>query len=167
MKARSISERLEAQTERRGPDDCWRWLGTLNHDGYGRIAVGRSGRFVHRLAWELANKQPPGDAVIRHLCSHSWCVNPRHLRAGTHADNRRDTVLARRQARGSGSGRAKLRESDVRAILRALADGAKVMHLAEAYGVSPRAISLIASGKNWAHVHARPEQATFLEGAQS
>lgn len=54
-----------------------------------------------------------------------------------------------RHPRGERHGRAKLRWCDVEEIRSARACGVLVRDLAFRFGVSPAAISLAASGKNW------------------
>jgi hypothetical protein len=58
-----------------------------------------------------------------------------------------------KQARGSGHGRSKLTEDDVRAIRDAYADGAtQQLALAEHYGVGRSQISDIVNRKCWTHI---------------
>lgn len=62
--------RFWAKVDRRGPDECWSWLGAVAcKEKYGRFYVG--GRMVpaHRKAWELAKE---GIHMDDHGC---WC-NP-------------------------------------------------------------------------------------------
>lgn len=162
----TLESRLHFFTDDRPhADGCHRWTGYRSDQGYGVINVDRKPRLVHRVVWELANGADASGLVIRHLCSHPWCVNPRHLRAGTHADNVRDKVIAGRQAKGSGNGRAKLTEEVVRDVVRRLASGERKSVLAREFGVSERALRFIETGKAWAHVLARPEQGALLEVA--
>lgn len=163
---KTIEEKLWSKVEKAGPNECWRWTGSmLNGTEYGVLLVGpKTDKHVvraHRVAYELENGPIGAGVIIRHLCSNAWCVNPRHLRAGTQADNIRDKVVAGRQARGSRHGRSKLTEDDVREILRR--PHARITDLAETYGVHRRLISLIRAGSIWKHVQARPEQTSLLE----
>lgn len=161
----SVESRLRLLTEIRGPSECWPWLGPREKSGgYGSLSVNGRRQRVHRVVFKLAYGDPGPDAVVRHLCSHPWCVNVRHLRAGTTADNMRDKVLAGRQAKGERNGRAKLSEADAREIVRLVAAGHRITYVARDFGVSRRAVRLLCDGKNWAHIHARPEQAVLLVG---
>jgi len=89
--------------------------------------------------------------VVRHTCDNPSCIEPSHLLIGTTTDNNRD-----RQARGRSSDRrgekcptAKLTWPEVREIRRRLASGERRTLIADAYGVSRRTISFIATGERW------------------
>lgn len=86
-------------------EECWRWGGWINAQGYGQIVVGgRKGLPVgaHRIAWELANnRRIPWRGVIRHSCDNPTCCNPKHLLLGTQADNMRDCAAKGRHPNGS------------------------------------------------------------------
>ena len=75
--------------ERRGADECWRWLGgTSGKYGYGKFAPTHDSQFqAHRFAYELTKAPIPMGLQIDHLCGHPWCVNPAHLEAVTAREN--------------------------------------------------------------------------------
>ena len=66
---------------------CWLWTGYKQKNGYGAIKA--FGRFVmaHRFAHELYLGPIPPGLEILHSCDVKLCVNPDHIRAGTHAEN--------------------------------------------------------------------------------
>jgi predicted XRE-type DNA-binding protein len=45
---------------------------------------------VHRLMYELVNKQDITGLVVRHVCDNIKCINPDHLEVGTFGDNNTD-----------------------------------------------------------------------------
>lgn len=79
---------------------CWEWKGLKMSSGYGHLKV--FGKFVgaHRLSYELYKGQIPIDKEIMHLCDNRLCVNPDHLKLGTHKENMLDMVLKGRKKSG-------------------------------------------------------------------
>lgn len=104
------------------------------------------------MAYELANGAIPEGAFILHDCDVKACVNPRHLRTGTHADNMRDRRERGRQAKGETNGRAGLSEADIHAIREAHESGESLRRLAARFGTSKTNIALIVKRETWAHV---------------
>lgn len=88
-----VADRLVARLVKSYRTGCWLWTGPKRRRGYG--AIWHSGKTVatHRLALELATRQPvPADALVIHSCDQPACCNPKHLRVGTHKDNHADMV---------------------------------------------------------------------------
>lgn len=63
-------------------DDCWLWLGRVNHQGYVRVQVRvgdtRPSFYVHRLVAEAYRGDLHGEQ-IHHTCANRRCLNPEHL----------------------------------------------------------------------------------------
>jgi hypothetical protein len=87
--------------DRRGPDECWPWLGTTNGKGYG-LAIRITGpgtTTAHRVAFAAAFRDPDPAKHIDHLCHdpnvcdlgddcpHRRCCNPAHLEEVTPLEN--------------------------------------------------------------------------------
>lgn len=128
---------------------CWIWRGYLRDDGYGQFRAGKLW-MAHRVAYELAHGIAlDPDNVIMHTCDNPACVNPAHLRMGTHAANVADRVAKCRSAHGERHGRAKLTLSQVRNIrIRSQHEG--TTFLGREYGVDPVVIRKIREGEIWA-----------------
>ena len=136
-----------------GPDACWQWLGSISH-GYGQFSFGgrsvRQNVRAHRYALSTVTPLPEGAHVL-HSCDNPLCVNPKHLRIGTHEDNMRD-MAARERSRTT-----KLTADDVRAIRRMAAEGIiPQRQIAHEFGVSQGNVGFIVAGKTWKHVAALP-----------
>ena len=76
------------------PKGCWIWKGTRNRQGYGQFRITQTKlKLAHRVAWELEdNGSIPEGMLVLHNCFNGagGCVNPAHLRLGTHKDNKGD-----------------------------------------------------------------------------
>lgn len=94
---KTTEERFWAKVDRRGPDECWPWIGATNNRGYGQFWYGGGQRLSHRIAWLLL-RGPVGDLFVLHRCDNPICVNPAHLFLGTHQDNMQDMVTKGRHA---------------------------------------------------------------------
>lgn len=150
-----MSSFFEERAERDPATGCWNWSAYVAITGYGKYGrPGDPNTLAHRGSWVEANGPIPKGMLVCHKCDNRRCVNPKHLFLGTHADNSADAVAKGRQARGSRSGPAKLKEADVSIIKWCLEAGVKGAKLATLYGVTGAAIYSIADGSNWRHVKA-------------
>lgn len=107
----SVVAEFWARVDRRGPDDCWPWLGTINRYGYGQWR--NKARSPHRFVHELVVGPIPAGLVMDHLCHnrdlaciggpdcrHRRCVNPAHLEPVTRRENmHRAPYVARPQCK--------------------------------------------------------------------
>lgn len=124
---------------------CWFWLGTVDRNGYGVFRyAGRTYR-AHRFGWFLIHGRHPS-ADLLHRCDARGCVNPDHLREGTHAENMADMVAKRRQACGERHPMARLNDAEVRAIRNRVASGHSQRLVAEAFGINQSQVSRIVTG---------------------
>jgi len=82
-------------------NECWEWKGHRDSNGYGRVGGDKRAYFAHRVSaaihyrFDLESKK-----VIMHTCDNPPCVNPWHLRIGTHRDNWQDAKKKGRLTRG-------------------------------------------------------------------
>lgn len=95
-KYKSVSEFLSKFTICGVSDqECMIWIGAKNNSGYGYIpnqtwAKDYGVKTAHRLSYTVYNGIIPANRVVRHTCSNRACINPKHLKLGSHLDNIRD-----------------------------------------------------------------------------
>jgi len=90
-----------ALVDRKGPDECWMWLGGLGKGGYGVFRFSLGGRRTwgaHRVSLEMSIGQLREGECACHRCDTPSCVNPGHLFVGSPGDNNAD-----RHAKGRSS----------------------------------------------------------------
>lgn len=88
-----------SRVDRRGPDECWPWIGTVSSAGYGSFSGGQP---AHRVVYEEAVGPIPPGMELDHLCHsadllcaggsvclHRRCVNPSHMEVVTADENQR------------------------------------------------------------------------------
>lgn len=147
---------------------CWLWEGAYTND-YGELAYKHGGRRLrvraHRVSYEWHYGAIPEGMEILHKCDTPACVNPSHLRIGTHRENMNDMAAKGRQskgwkhskiiravvAKGGDSRAAKLTDSQVRAII---ADPRSQRLIAMDYPVKQQQVSRIKRGLRWSHLRA-------------
>ena len=76
---------------------CWEWIGPRDRYGYGRASRIKKPVRCHRYVWEQYNGPIPDGLCVLHSCDNPPCLNPAHLRLGTHQQNVND-----RSSRGRG-----------------------------------------------------------------
>lgn len=96
LRKASFAERFWQKVDKRGPDECWNWLGSKDARGYGLIYSGEGTRCMraHRVALQLAGiavpeyqrKNAKAD-VVHHACENTSCVNVAHLKLVPQVEN--------------------------------------------------------------------------------
>lgn len=80
---------------------CWLWKGSHGRNGYGQFKAFGKMVAAHRFAFELYKGPIPFGGHILHACDNKLCVNPEHLRAGSHAENMAEAAQRGRMPRGA------------------------------------------------------------------
>lgn len=80
---------------------CWLWEGSKYQNGYGWLKVFGKVVSVHRFSYELHRGPIPEGMHILHSCDVRHCVNPDHLRVGTHQKNMAEAAERGRIPSGS------------------------------------------------------------------
>lgn len=83
-----LASRIERDTEKRAPDECWLWMGKRHERGYGEITDRGRNLRVTRIVLEAKLGRPLGAGMMAlHACSNPPCCNPAHLFEGSHKQN--------------------------------------------------------------------------------
>lgn len=150
-------ERFWQQVDRSGP--CWEWSGPRMKGkwAYGRFYFEHEQLLAHRFSYELLVEPILDGLFILHSCDNPPCVNPSHLRTGTHEENMADMMAKGRWSppciKGSAHGNAVLTESEVRSIRDRYAKGGVTQQaLGDEFGVRQTLISQIVLRQAWKHV---------------
>lgn len=153
VRAAEIMRRVWSHVDRRGEDQCWPWLGTVDRDGYGRTEISGKKHQTHKLVLEekLGRKLDAGE-VTRHSCNNPACNNPNHLSPGTQARNLADRDAANRQAKGESNGRAKLTAEKVLEARKRVGAGESYVRVAIHFGVDPTTLRNAMIGKTWSNL---------------
>jgi hypothetical protein len=132
----------------------WDWTAGTSADGYGKLKVGGKWLYAHRVAWEITHGPIPAGLLVLHRCDRRRCCNPAHLFLGTVQDNTDDMLRKGRWIQlprhGERNGRAKLGWADVLTIRDLYRTGEHSQRqLAQRFGVAPRTIGDVVTGKKW------------------
>jgi len=131
-------------------DGCWNWTGRMNEHGYGLTGIRGKSTLAHRTYWEFIKGPIPAGLCVLHSCDNRKCVNPDHLRVGTHAENMKDASIRNRFPSRSGSLNPNTK-LDIEKVNEIRADKTSThVALAKKYGVTDVSIRNIRVGKTWA-----------------
>lgn len=119
--------------------------------GYGQCTYEKMRITAHRAVLLIKEGEPlPPKTHACHdpeKCSSRACINPKHLRWGTHSENMMDKAVSGTSNRGERQGRAKLNETQVLEIRK---DKRSYVKIAKEYKISPSSVGLIKRKVNWA-----------------
>jgi hypothetical protein len=148
MARRNTPEDFWKLVDKRGPDDCWLWLGKRHRSASADYGIMNGLMFgerrAHRISYILTTGDDPGRDYVCHHCDNPLCVNPAHLFRGTPSQNTED---ANRKGR---AGRQKLNEQSAREVKRLLAEGVSTREIAERFGITQQTARNIRNGYIWA-----------------
>jgi hypothetical protein len=135
-------------------EGCWNWTGAKHKFGYGAFNVQGKVYTTHVYSWFLAHGHfPPKGKEVMHLCDNPSCVNPNHLKLGTHRENMIDCFLKGRNSKGEM--KSKLTEDEVKAIRALYKPYSKKYSsykLAQIFKVSHQNISEIINNNSWKYI---------------
>lgn len=128
---------------------CWEWTGRRNKSGYGLTAIRGGSELAHRAYWQLVVGEVPVGLCLLHSCDNKKCVNPGHLRVGTHAENMAEAKERNRMRglKGDKNHKAKITYEIADEIRKDVSSSNVSLGLK--YGVSEVVISNVRLGKSW------------------
>ena len=138
-------------------EGCLLWPFSRITGGYGMTRCDGRGIAAHRAMCEAAHGQPPSEKhEVAHSCGNGrgGCVNPKHLRWATHAENCADKLAHGTDNRGEKHNAAKLSELDVEFIFASYGKFNQY-ELADMLGVTQGHVNNILCGRSWRHVWER------------
>lgn len=144
MPAKLPYEEFYNRVERQ-ENGCLIWTGPRAGGDIPERAYGLWGgrQYAHREAYEREyGPIPPGKEIL-HSCDTQLCVEPTHLRVGTHVENEQDKIK-----RGHRKG---LTIEQREEIIRRRAAGERGTDLAREFGVGREAVYKLSRG--WAEFH--------------
>jgi len=101
----SLRDRLAKMSIPEPNSGCWLFTGYVDDLGYGIIAKNKPVRLkAHRAAYSVFVADIPANMDVMHTCDVRCCVNPQHLKIGTHQDNMTD-MSRKGRARNRYTGR--------------------------------------------------------------
>lgn len=132
----------------RSETECWPWRGDTDDDGYGVFVYkGRkAGAHEYAVSFTTGERRLP-ELDTCHSCDNPPCCNPLHVRFDTHLSNVREMHDRGRARNGSA-----LTVADVVLIRERRAAGARQKDLAEQFGLTDGAVSMIVRGLRWPNV---------------
>lgn len=140
--------------------ECWPWTGTtvtVRNLSRGILRWDSIQQQAHRVAWQITHGPIPAGSVIYHTCDNPICVNVKHLRCGTQANNIKDMVAKDRQrfsnlTRGERNPNAKLTKEAVAEIRQLAAEGIPRKEIAVKFNISRGHTNNIIRRVVWKHI---------------
>lgn len=145
---KDVESRFWKNVDRRGDDECWPWKTAESRHGYGNLWVGDRVRKGTHVSLFLATGKWPTQDVL-HSCDYPPCVNPKHLREGTHLENMREAIERGRFPELQGANFAKLTKDQVAVIRHRSRAGESVRSLAFEFNVSKQTVWRIRENMTW------------------
>lgn len=130
-------ERFWSKVRKQDDGRCWEWVGNMHNNGYGLITIEKKHWRVHRLSYCLEHGSIPEGMFLMHQCDNKICVNPAHLKPGTHVENMAEMKTRGRASKGP---KKRLTQEQIKYILES---GKSLSVLTAELKVHPRTIERV------------------------
>lgn len=151
-------DRFAEKFQRGADDQCWPWTAGTNGAGYGMLWSPEAGRKVlaHRYSFEIHYGPLNADDLVLHSCDNRACVNPAHLRAGSHKENVSDMDSRGRRVSNARKGEtncnARMTADAVIRLRQRYIAGDALADLVRDFGCTENALTDYTSGRSWRHL---------------
>lgn len=120
---------------------------------------------AHIMICEAFHGPRPAGYLVRHKDGCRVNCRPDNLAYGTALENQRDRIEHGTSNRGERSVNARVTEAEVREIRALHALKLSLVEIGDRYGIAASTVSLIATGRRWAHVDDRDFRITIASHA--
>lgn len=136
-------DRFWSYVEKKGPGDCWNWIGHVNGVGYGEFRLNdRTQEYAQTISWIYSGKDIPEGHQVFPICKNKLCCNPEHMY----------TTYKWESISGENSYSAKLTKEQVEKIRIMYSTGRYTQkELALKFGIGSPRIHYILTGQKWKH----------------
>lgn len=147
-------DRFWSKVDKASAFGCWLWIAGKMR-GHGWFKIGERPFLAHRVAWGWLVGPVPEGLELLHLCDANYlpgdityraCVNPAHMKTGTHAENMAWAKATFRSASGQRNGKSKLSNEQLVLLFESLAAGITTEQAVREFGIASRTVCGIRNG---------------------
>lgn len=135
------------------PEACWLWTGAAAR-GYGKLCIDYKNYQAHVVSWWIHVGPVPEGLMVMHNCpdgDNGLCINPHHLKLGSHKENMNDMVSKGRSTKGKAKTKERLTNDEVLAIRSCREANVPYRDIRERYNVTDMTIWRIVKGIDYKH----------------
>lgn len=142
-------------------ENCWFFLSSIDRNGYGLFWLDGKARLAHKVSYFFEFGAYSSSWHVLHNCDTRNCVNPKHLRLGTHKENMQDKKIRGRAPKGANTTNSKYTETQIIEVYSLRAQKLTLREISERTKIPIGFIGNLLTGKPWAWLR---EQWTQVNG---